>query len=606
MKIQSIEISRFRGIKETAIFNLRNFNVIVGRNDKGKSTILKAINLFLNDVEPLPEIANAFQDDPIVEITIKFSLVKEKKIIIDEAIETTYEAEELTDTENNLVVKKVWDTSKSKIKADTFILRKKYIENDFILLTEKDLIKTCKSYEIETKKGNGEEFNNIEKRSKLREHYHDAGIEFSYEFEKLPTTGKTRAKLIHDSLKATFPRFEYFNADRPLNESDNAIQKYFKQLTKDILTENGADEIETIVKDGVEDVLSKITNKINEVLPEEQQVQPSVSFNWGNLVTTSFRSKKDDANIPLSFRGDGFRRLTMMAYFEYLAEEASKNHQNIIFGFEEPETFLHPKAQEELFVRLNGLADNNYQVLLTTHSSVIVSKAERQSLIHITNDGESYVVYQNIDDISNIIDDLGITPSNHFYKELEKAKAIVLVEGPDDVKAFNFVSEQYKASGDHPATLAEKDVVFVPIGGCDSVLHWHSLNILTDLGKPFYVIQDSDKSCVEEESANREVLKSLGLTEPDDFWVLRKRALENYISPSYFTRVNPDVVMDYDPFTHMKKYSKNHASAVFLGGKKIAEKHFCLQTVEEIKESFSLPDEGDEFTYIFKSIVAKL
>ena len=72
----------------------------------------------------------------------------------------------------------------------------------------------------------------------------------------------------------------------------------------------------------------------------------------------------DEADIPLRFRGDGFRRVTMMAYFEHLAEETKEEHQNIIFGFEEPETFLHPAGQEQLQNRLMGLATSGYQVLI--------------------------------------------------------------------------------------------------------------------------------------------------------------------------------------------------------------------------------------------------
>ncbi|MCI5144686.1 MAG: hypothetical protein D3923_03985 [Candidatus Electrothrix sp. AR3] len=57
----------------------------------------------MNDVEPFPEISNAFQDDTNVEIIIKFKLVNEKRIIIDETIETTFENEELYDPESQLV-----------------------------------------------------------------------------------------------------------------------------------------------------------------------------------------------------------------------------------------------------------------------------------------------------------------------------------------------------------------------------------------------------------------------------------------------------------------------------------------------------------------------
>src|SRR3989338_8514147 len=48
MYIKSIKIHNFRKIIEQNI-ELLNFNVFVGLNDSGKSTILKALNLFFNN-----------------------------------------------------------------------------------------------------------------------------------------------------------------------------------------------------------------------------------------------------------------------------------------------------------------------------------------------------------------------------------------------------------------------------------------------------------------------------------------------------------------------------------------------------------------------------
>ena len=49
MKINKIIISNFKGIREPISISPALFTCIVGKNDVGKSTILKAIDLFLND-----------------------------------------------------------------------------------------------------------------------------------------------------------------------------------------------------------------------------------------------------------------------------------------------------------------------------------------------------------------------------------------------------------------------------------------------------------------------------------------------------------------------------------------------------------------------------
>lgn len=94
--------------------------------------------------------------------------------------------------------------------------------------------------------------------------------------------------------------------------------------------------------------MEKITAKINAVVGDDEAVEPVIDFDWTKLVQTSFKSTNTEGNIPLKSRGDGFRRVTMMSYFEYLAEQEKSEKQNILFGFEEPETFLHPNAQEKI------------------------------------------------------------------------------------------------------------------------------------------------------------------------------------------------------------------------------------------------------------------
>ena len=47
--IEKIEIQYFRSIYRTIITGVEDINVITGKNDVGKSNILRALNLFFND-----------------------------------------------------------------------------------------------------------------------------------------------------------------------------------------------------------------------------------------------------------------------------------------------------------------------------------------------------------------------------------------------------------------------------------------------------------------------------------------------------------------------------------------------------------------------------
>ena len=605
MRLMKMIMTRFRGVNHTAEIFFDDYNIFVGQNDSGKSTILKALDLFLNDSEATPDIRNVSSNESTVEIEL-FFLPNHKSIIIDEAVPTSFEDEDIVNQDNFLVIKKIWDTSKVKLTSDMYVFRKKYNNDDFLLLTEKELIKKCQSLGIETQKANNEDYNNSEKRRKLKAHLTESHISFEFIYEKLPNSGTGRNKLIADAIKKSLPRFEYFKADTPLSESDATIQRYFKKLSELKLKEFGIEAIQSFVEQQVGNVLSKITDKINQIVPGEQAVIPDISFNWSNLVQTTFKSTYTDGNVPLRYRGDGFRRIAMMAYFEHLAEENKTEHQNIIFGFEEPETFLHPSAQEQLFEKLMGMTENDYQIFVTTHSPIIVANSNKSKIVHIQKEGNAYKVIQDILDFSAIIEDLGITPSNQFVKQFEKAKVLVLVEGPDDSMAFSYTCEKYKQHKVIEKNFLELQIVLIPIGGCDSIRHWHALNLLKDIGKPFFIIQDSDKSSPDEISCRYLTLRELGFKENKHFHVLYKRALENYINRKTLERIYPGLHIEYDDWTHVKTLSKHHDMAVALGGKKIAEKHFSRQSFDELRESFSTTNGDDEFLLIYENILQKL
>lgn len=605
MKLRKAAYSNYRGIQDRKEVDFGDSSIFVGRNDAGKSTLLRGLDLFLNNSEALPDIANSFTDSDTCAIELAFE-GPFPAITIDEAVPTTLNDELLLDEGGQLRLKKEWDTTKAQIKPDTYIRRRSFGEDDFLLETERQLITRCRANGLETNKANGDEFNNPEKRSKLRQHFIATGSTGSFIWEKLPTSGNTRAKQIHDQVKAMLPRFEYFRADTALSETDASIQRYFKNIALKTMRDAGIADIEERISEALGSVLTRISEKINGVLPDADQVTPSVSFDWSKSVQTGFKSTNDKSALPLTFRGDGFRRITMMSYFEHLAEEKLAGEDHAIFGFEEPETFLHPKAQEQLHEKLLGLEQSGYQVVVTTHSPIVVAASDSSTLSHVTSQGNVFEVAQGNVDLQSIADDLGISPSNQFFRLFESSKVLVLVEGPDDVKCFNFLAQLYRDAGKIPHTFEERQILLLPVGGCDSVSHWLNLNILRDLNKPFYAIQDSDRDAAASASPTRDKLLGLGLTEIDDFWVLRKRALENYLDQHALERLIPGIQIQFDDYTAMKPLCAQHLSQVALGGKKVVEKHFRSQTFQEVERTFRTPEGDDEFIKIYDQIFRKV
>lgn len=611
MILKKAIISNYRGINGTVEVDFDLFNCIVGQNDAGKSTILKAIDASLNDNKPSRADYNVLSTDN--QITVELHIdCKNKEYTLGEEIPTTIEREEILNENGFLVWRKVWNISETSVSNPKIsLVRKKYEgSNDFIFKTEAQLMAQCNANAIDTSKGNGEVYNNVEKREKLREYNFSNNIPFTYEYEEIPSTGTTKLKAIGDAIKKTLPVFQYFKADTSLSDTDTTIQKYFKDMAFSLIKDEvDTDEIETTVRTQLESVLQKVTAKINDVVKSGEKVEPKIEFDWSKLISTSFISTSSGNNIPLSSRGDGFRRITMMSYFEYLAEtDRTDDTQQIIFGFEEPETFLHPSAQENLFDKLNSLKENGYQVITSTHSPTIVGNTKHDDIIHISKPENIYTVNQNGISYKEIAIDLGIKPDNTFTPLFSTSRLLFLVEGIDDANAMHHNANLYKQAGLINETFEELNINIIPIGGCDSVKHWINLDLFTKLEKPYFIFLDSDKPDEHAVSSNETKLLNYGLINGTDFYITKKRLLENYIHPTALQRLVPNSVITYTDFDHAKNFCKTYPDdtiRAYLGGGKVAEKHYCSQTYDELRLTW-FDGNVDEFTILHQSIKDKL
>lgn len=612
MKINKVIIKNYKGIKDETEIIFNDFNCIVGKNDVGKSTILKAIYSFFNDKNICNDDKNVLSESDVIEIGIVFNKTN-KKVIIDDAIDVTFSEEELVDENDCIRLKKTWDLSQKTIKPKIHLYRKIYDVDDFEMLKEKELIACCDKYDIETQKGNGDNFNNKEKRDKLREHH--KGFNYHYGYEELPTTGQTRQKKVLDAIKELLPKFEYFEADTSLSDSDASIQRFFKEKAYKLLkNEINTDIIENNIRENISITLNTITDKINQIVPEEEKVEAHIDFDWSKLVSTSFRCKEEEKSIPLNARGDGFRRITMMSYFEMLAEENdlddndenNEHDKNLIYGFEEPETFLHPEAQRLLYSKLVGMKENGYQIIVTTHSPNIVAETNISDIIYVKKQNNIYTVCQSQEgheavDVAKIVNDLGIKSNDALLKVFDNIDALLLLEGVDDVIAINHIASVYKEKGMIDKTFDEMKILLLPIGGCGAIEHWNNLQIIKKINKPYFILLDSDKENAAMESPNLSKLHSMGYS-PENSAVTKRREIENYITPDYFHRIYKDIDIDYGEWDDVKMICKRHALRTKLGGHNVCRKHFRYLTFEELRKTLCPDNEHDEFIEIYNRI----
>lgn len=147
-----------------------------------------------------------------------------------------------------------------------------------------------------------------------------------------------------------------------------------------------------------------------------------------------YLEEKSKGRIALSQSGSGLKTIIIvLVYLHLIPAFLKKGLSDFIFAFEELENNLHPALLRRLLNYLLKAAESQGCIFfLTTHSSVVIdlfSKNKNAQIVHVTHDGESAYCRAATTYIENkgILDDLDVRAS-----DLLQSNGIVWVEGPSD------------------------------------------------------------------------------------------------------------------------------------------------------------------------------
>jgi putative ATP-dependent endonuclease of OLD family len=238
-------------------------------------------------------------------------------------------------------------------------------------------------------------------------------------------------------------------------------------------------------------------------------------------------------------QGHGFQRTFIIAVLEYLAEAATDNRADdkptLFLAIEEPELYQHPPRARHFARTLRALVTppSAVQVAYATHSPYFVSAEDFESLrifrrIARTEDLPPRTKV-NLADVPTVMERLPERQRNQpqrmlartlseTFREAFFSRAVLLVEGPTDAAVFGAVAEKLERP------LVAHGVVSVHVGKGAIPIGYA---ILASLGIPTFVVFDADgeatdrdacQSCGRGGSANRTaagrsneaILRSLG------------------------------------------------------------------------------------------------
>lgn len=522
MKLAKLSLTNFRGYQSVEIEFDENFNVIIGRNDVGKSTILEALEIFFNNETVKVDIDDYCVHAKNGQMAIQVSFTPEDKLYTIDTVPTNLADEYLLDKNGLITIKKVWDCSKDKLTATslkTHIVANYPTNFESPLISEKisDLKKILSIYsgkiDIEEVKKN--------KSSEIRKAIY-AASEIKDFLEIDIAIDKEDGKEIWASLKNDLPLFFIFQADRQNKDSDKEVQDPLRAITKSAISqlEVELEEVKNQIKTKAEEIGRKTLEKLKEMNPEIADILvPEMSNKpWESLFSFSFSC---DDGIPINKRGSGVRRLILLNYFRAEAERQNATSKNVIYAIEEPETSQHPDWQVELFKALMDLSKiSNTQVITTTHSPSLAGLARPTSIIFINRkNGEIVAEPGNESNIADIATTLGLLPNVSISINDIGVKVILCVEGPTDVEFFNNISKLFGIDiSNNP------EILVVSLGG-GTLHHWVNKNYLRKLNRPEVHIYDNDVK------KYKDVVDEVNRRENSWATTTKMYEIENYIHP---------------------------------------------------------------------------
>ncbi len=584
MYISNLTITNYRGIKDTREINLAKFSSVVGKNDAGKTIVLNAIATFL-DIKSFSITETDF-NDVSKPIEFEFKLSSDS---ISDLLETKVKSKvKKTEGLDKFINDLIFDNSifykriannVGKSWSEEFILINDFKNSEIQGLyfkSDDEITAILDKYEIVIPvEGKGRN-SKAEKIKYIREHFKDEPRDNYW----LPDDMK---------ISSLFPEVEMFKADYGL-EADTK----FKTATVTEIEEyfNLAEARLQIFKDEINTEMKKEADILKLYMQEyasnllDIDISPNVAWKDAiKSVDVSFQFNGDDKFIPMTHKGTGYRRLFMVARFRYLAQKSKGN--NIIYLIEEPETFLHPTAQQDLLNALKELSNEN-QVVTTTHSPVFAGATHIEGVVLCTKTTQSN--YENAIEgnerefLFKIIDELGIKPS---FNLRDNHESILFVESTNDMKFYDIICRKLLDFN----LIGNSKVLVLPFGGGADIDSFLNLDYFDNSGRKLFLLIDSDKQQNKQDSQNQKAQDYINRKQNAQAYVIFRSCIENYYHPRCIERVydcEEGTFPYFTPEDNVKTIIKNIVFEKGLGNKNIKEKNnlnvFENMTVDEWKE----------------------
>jgi len=439
MKLVSFSVSNYRSITKAHKISVSDKTILIGKNNEGKSNLLKALNVAMTILE-------RHSSNLTYRTGLSYNRIRPR--------ENSYNLER--DFPISLQNKKIKNTV---IKLEFELTEK---ENNEFNKTMKSNINCFLPIEITVSE------RNIKEKIKVSKSIKTAST--------LNENPKEVAAFIAERIV-----FNYIPAIRTDQEAIDVVSRMLVQRLEEL--ENNPEYKDALgkIREIQTPVLKELSNTIKKSLKEFLPIR-EVSIELPDNKQRAFLRHNFDIIIDdgsptsIAFKGDGVKSLAALG----LLKDKKKSSGSSIIAIEEPESHLHPGALHQLNSIITDISKEN-QVILTTHNPLFVERDNISSNIIVEN-GKATPAKK----IKEIRDVLGIKVSDN----LVNANYVLLVEGPNDVISLKALLKDL--SNKLKKQINNNMLMIVSIGGANK-LSYH-LSLLKDTLCKYHCFLDNDEA----------------------------------------------------------------------------------------------------------------
>lgn len=382
-----IKIENYKCFKESIGFNeIKPINVVIGKNNIGKSSLIDMIEFFYNP--------NIFCNECKKNNNLKLIIEKE----IDEEDLNNFSKNSFSSWNNSHELND-YDYAVHNFVGKHFIYNYRTVFKK--TYSDKIIMQDNKNYV------SNEDFNNIDSSPKNNL---INGIKFSPKITK---------RIYAERNILPEKDFNEIKVDGNGNGACNIINKY--------INKNSLDSTK---------VQKDLLSKLNEIMDDDYKftnIVVQTIDDKDDLIWEVFLDEENKGRIALSQSGSGLKTIILLLIFTILIPAYEhKSLDNYIFILEEMENNLHPSLQRNIIKYIEKLTENGATFFITTHSNIFIdsySNNDNVNLYHLfkTNNQMNLIKVEHFLDKNSILNDVGFKAS-----DILQANGIIWVEGPSD------------------------------------------------------------------------------------------------------------------------------------------------------------------------------